>query len=148
MLSAAVEIRRRPAPFLGSAAAPAAPGLLRQGSNASAASAAAALGTTGPPHSIAVIEKMMAGLRATEKKSERAAKRAGRRYATSWGRQYLTLLWCKTMAITQPADVASRMLAFVWMALLVGFIYYDLEPVADSIGLRLSICFFMLVPCI
>jgi hypothetical protein len=144
MLVTAAEIRRRPTPFPGSAGGPApAAGLLRQGS---------ASQQQQQPQSIVNIEKMMAGLRAAEKKSERAAKRAGRRYATSWGRQYLTLLWRETLAITRnPADVAGRMLTFVWVALLVGFIYYDLEPLADSIGLRLNllfsnICFFMLMP--
>jgi hypothetical protein len=54
--------------------------------------------------------------------------------ASRWARQYRALTWREYLAITRnPADVAGRMLVYIWLALFVGLVFYGLGTDVDSL---------------
>ncbi|KAG2426885.1 hypothetical protein HXX76_012672 [Chlamydomonas incerta] len=62
--------------------------------------------------------------------------------AEGWGRQYRMLVWREwLMATRNPADVAGRMLVFVWVGLFSNFLTYSLPADASSILLRANLLF-------
>ncbi|KAF8069576.1 abcG22 [Scenedesmus sp. PABB004] len=73
-------------------------------------------------------------------------------YPASWWQQFRALVWRETLVATRnPAEIAGRLLVFVWVALMVSAFFYDLPAHAGSVRLRLnllfsSLCFLLLMP--
>lgn len=60
----------------------------------------------------------------------------------SWLRQYRMLVWREVLLATRnPADVAGRMLTFVWVGLFANILTYSLQGDATSIALRANLLF-------
>ncbi|GFR50617.1 hypothetical protein Agub_g12701, partial [Astrephomene gubernaculifera] len=62
--------------------------------------------------------------------------------AELWFRQYQMLVWREwLMATRNPADVAGRMLTFVWVGLFSNFLTYNFPTDATNIALRANLLF-------
>ncbi|GAX77856.1 hypothetical protein CEUSTIGMA_g5298.t1 [Chlamydomonas eustigma] len=69
-----------------------------------------------------------------------------------WSRQLQVLMWREALvSLRNPADVAGRMLVFVWIALFANFIIYSAQGNASSINERVAwlfaqLFFYLVIP--
>ena len=77
---------------------------------------------------------------------EHKAQWASGKYAASWWRQFMTLLWRSLLnQLRNPTDTSSRLLMSTWVGTLAGLVFYNLPEGPNSTQERLADMFFILL---